>query len=66
MLSVIVLVIALAEGNLAAPALGPPNGIGIELALGVIIGVLLGSYADPIYAVQIGRIVLPSDPDGAA
>jgi hypothetical protein len=64
-LSLLVLVTAAIDGDLAAPSLGPPSGLSLELALGVIIGVLLGSYADPVYTVQIGRIVLPRDPDGS-
>ena len=63
-LSILVLVDAALSGGLSAPGLGPPEDIGLDLALGVIIGVLLGSYADPVYTVQIGRIVLPRDPSG--
>jgi len=63
-LSALALGEAALEGELAAPSLGPPGDIGLDLALGVIIGVLIGSYADPVYTVQIGRIVLPRDPDG--
>jgi hypothetical protein len=62
---VLVLVSAAIEGELTVPSLSPPTDIGIDAALGLIIGVLLGSYADPVYTVQIGRIVLPRDPDGA-
>jgi hypothetical protein len=64
-LSALVLAAAAIDGELAAPPLSPPGGIGIDVALGLIIGVLLGSYADPVYTVQIGRIVLPRDPDGS-
>jgi hypothetical protein len=64
-LSLLVLVTAAIDGDLVAPSLGPPSDLSLELALGVIIGVLLGSYADPVYTVQIGRIVLPRDPDGS-
>ena len=53
-----------ALGRAERPRAGPPKDIGLDLALGVIIGVLLGSYADPVYTVQIGRIVLPRDPGG--
>lgn len=63
-LSVLILLDAALSGGLSAPGLGPPNDIGLDLALGVIIGVLLGSYADPVYTVQIGRLVLPRDPGG--
>ena len=63
-LSVLALLDATLSGGLSAPGLGPPNDVGLDLALGVIIGVLLGSYADPVYTVQIGRIVLPRDPGG--
>jgi hypothetical protein len=64
-LSLLVLVTAAVDGDLVAPSLGPPSDLSLELALGVIIGVLLGSYADPVYTVQIGRIVLPRDADGS-
>jgi hypothetical protein len=63
-LSTVALVNGALSGGLSTPELGPPNDIGLEIALGVIIGVLLGSYADPVYTVQIGRIVLPRDPGG--
>jgi hypothetical protein len=63
-LSALVLISATTSGGLATPSLTPPGDIGIEVALGVIIGVLLTTYADPVYTVQIGRVVLPNDPDG--
>jgi hypothetical protein len=63
-LSVVVLISATSAGDLDAPSLAPPDHIGIEAALGVIIGVLLTTYADPVYTVQIGRVVLPHDADG--
>ena len=63
-LSIYALVDAALSGGLSAPGAGPPEDIGLDLALGVIIGVLLGSYAAPVYTVQIGRIVLPRDPGG--
>ena len=65
LLSVLVLVEAAIGGDLHTPALEAPGDLSLELALGVIIGVLLASYADPVYTVQIGRLVLPSDPDGS-
>ncbi|HET8593169.1 MAG TPA: hypothetical protein VFL56_05850, partial [Solirubrobacterales bacterium] len=64
-LTIYALVDAALSGGLSAPGAGPPEDIGLDLALGVIIGVLLGSYADPVYTVQIGRIVLPRDPGGS-
>ena len=63
-LSVVVLISATSAGDLDAPSLAPPDHIGIGAALGVIIGVLLTTYADPVYTVQIGRVVLPHDADG--
>ncbi len=63
-LSILALLDGALSGGLSAPGLGPPEDIGLDLALGVIIGVLLGSYADPVYTVQIGRIVLARDPSG--
>src|SRR5829696_666036 len=63
-LSVLVLIRATIGGELATPSLTPPGDIGIDVALGVIMGVLIATYADPVYTVQIGRVVLPHDPDG--
>ena len=64
-LCVLVLIEAAVGGELRAPPLEPPGDIGVDLALGVIIGVLLAAYADPVYTVQVGRLVLPNDPDGS-
>ena len=64
-LSVTVLVEAGVSGELVSPPLSPPGDLGVEAALGVIIGILLASYADPVYAVQISRLVLPRDEDGS-
>ena len=63
-LSLLVLASAAIEGTLTLPSLSPPSNIALDTALGLIIGVLLGSYADPVYTVQIGRIILPRDPEG--
>ena len=63
-LSVLTLVDGALSGGLSAPGLAPPDDVALDLALGVTIGVLLASFADPVYTVQIGRIVLPRDPGG--
>lgn len=63
-LSVLVLLLAASGDGLYTPSLGAPAGIGVEAALGIAIGNFINAYADPVYATQIGRLVLPKDPDG--
>jgi hypothetical protein len=63
-LSVVLLGTAGLDGELTAPSLSPPGDIGVAAALGLIVGVLLTAYADPVSTVQIARVVLPRDPDG--
>ena len=62
--SVLILVLAATGEGLYTPSLGAPAGIGVEVALGIAIGNFINAYADPVYATQIGRVVLPHDPDG--
>jgi hypothetical protein len=64
LLSVLVLGSAAVGGDLSAPSLTPPGGVSLEVTLGLVVGVLLTTYADPVYTVQIGRVVLPRDPGG--
>jgi hypothetical protein len=62
--SVVILVLAATGDGLYTPSLGAPAGIGVEVALGIAIGNFINAYADPVYATQIGKVVLPHDPDG--